>query len=162
MGTGKTAVSKVLSAIKGMTYVDVDEEIVKSEGMSIPNIFETKSEAYFREAETKQLAKIAENRGQIVACGGGVILKDENIDIMKKHGIVVRLDAPAEEIYERIGEDNNRPLAKDKGIEGIRAMLRERKAQYEKAADITIDTTGMQIQDICSAILDAIKTDVAV
>ncbi len=156
MGTGKTAVSKVLSDIKGMVYVDVDEEIVKALGMSIPDIFKEKSEEYFRSVETKILDDIAQKRGQIVACGGGIVLKDENIDIMKKHGIVVRLDAPAEEIYARISEDSNRPLAKDKGIEGIKEMLKDRKEQYDKAADVVIDTSGMQIQDICSAILDAI------
>ncbi|MCR5082044.1 MAG: type I 3-dehydroquinate dehydratase [Parasporobacterium sp.] len=156
MGTGKTAVSKVLSDIKGMVYVDVDEEIVNALGMTIPDIFKEKSEEYFRSVETKVLSQIAERRGQIVACGGGIVLKDENIEIMKKHGIVVRLDAPAEEIYARISEDSNRPLAKDKGIDGIKEMLNERKERYDKAADITIDTAGMQIQDICSAILDAI------
>ena len=158
MGCGKSAVSAQMVKKHGMMIREMDEEIVEREGMSIPEIFETKGESYFRDVETNLLAEIAESKNQIVSCGGGAVLREENIQHMKKSGKVVLLTAKAETILERVKDDDNRPLLKgNKNVDFIQEMLNKRRPNYEKAADIIVETDEKSLDEICREIINKVK-----
>ena len=110
MGAGKSTVSTYLSKILASPQVEMDEEIVKKEGMSINKIFEEYGETYFRNCETNLLIELQKKNNQIISCGGGVALRDENVAEMKKNGKVVLLTASPEVILERVKDNDDRPL----------------------------------------------------
>lgn len=142
MGTGKSTLGKTIAKkIDGMVLREMDEMIVEREGRSISDIFATDGEEYFRRVETDLLREIAKGDNQVISCGGGVPLREENIDIMKESGIVVWLTASAYHIYQRVKNDTARPLLKDKMTqEYISQMMDAREPFYSKAADYRIET----------------------
>lgn len=155
MGCGKSAVSSYMAREYDMKVMEMDEEIVKREKMSIPEIFETKGEPYFRDVESKLLLELENKEDMIVSCGGGAILREQNVESMKKSGTVVLLKADPETILERVKDDNNRPLLMGKkDVIHIKGMLDERYPKYKKAADIVITTDNKEIKDICKEIID--------
>ena len=158
MGCGKSAVSSRMAKEHGMNIREMDEEIVKREGISISEIFETKGEAYFRSVETKLMIEISEMDNQIVSCGGGAVLREENVQAMKNSGVVVLLTAKAETILNRVKHDDNRPLLKgNKNVEFIQDMLDKRRPKYEAAADIVVETDDKKIYEICNEIIQKVK-----
>ena len=157
MGCGKSTIASCLSEKYGMAVVEMDEELVLREGMSIPNIFEKYGETYFRDAETKLVLELQDRERQVVSCGGGVVLREENIASMKKSGTIVFLTAKAETILSRVKDDDNRPLLQGKkDVVSIQEMLNQRRPKYEKAADILIATDGRDTEEICKEILEKI------
>ena len=93
MGTGKSTVAKILSEKHGWDLLEMDEMIVQQEGMSIPDIFETHGEEHFRDIESNLIKDICLQENKVVSCGGGVVLRSQNVDAMKKSGIIVLLSA---------------------------------------------------------------------
>lgn len=161
MGTGKTTISKCLSGLLQMQEVDTDQRIVKKEGCSIPEIFENYGEPYFREAETSVLKELEKEKGLIVSCGGGIVLKEENLASMRKQGKIVLLTATPETILERVKEDTNRPILKgNMNVEFIESLLNKRKDRYLEAADLIIGTDGRSIEAICQEIISGVQQDV--
>lgn len=155
MGCGKSAVSTYMSKEYGMDIVEMDEEIVRRERMSIPQIFEEKGEAYFRDAESQLLQEIETQNNKVISCGGGVILREKNVESMKKSGKIVLLTAEPETILERVKDDDNRPLLKgNKNVGYIKELLEKRYPYYKKAADIVVKTDDKMIEDICKEILE--------
>ncbi len=137
-----------------LDILDMDEEIERREGMRISEIFEKKGEEYFRKLETQLLCEIENMKNLVVSCGGGVVLKSENVDLMKNQGVIVLLTASPETILERIKDDDSRPLLKgNKNVEFIQNMLNERIPKYQLAADIVVETDGKSLEDICKEIL---------
>ena len=158
MGCGKSAISYWLSKNCGLKSVEMDQEIVNQEGMSIPEIFETKGETYFRDLETTLLQKIQGQSDCIVSCGGGVVLRDENIELMKKNGCVVLLKASPETILERVKHDENRPLLKGKkDVVSIKEMIDKRWPRYMAAADLVVSVDGRTPKEIGTEILKKVK-----
>ena len=90
MGSGKSTVASCLAHNYNLNIVEMDQMIVEQEGMSIPDIFAQKGEAYFRDAETELLIAIGKEQNKVVSCGGGVVLRERNIAEMKKSGIPTR------------------------------------------------------------------------
>lgn len=155
MGTGKTSVGRVLAEMLGLDVVDTDDVIVAKEGISINEIFAKHGEEYFRQVEARVVAELAEGEPVIISCGGGVPLREENRSIIKENGISVLLTASAETIYQRIKNDDQRPLLKDNmTVEHIQDMLNKRKAAYEEASIIVVDTENKSIGDICVEIME--------
>lgn len=149
MGCGKSTVARELQKRTGMAMVDIDAAIVEREQTTIADIFENKGEEEFRNIETEVLRDESQKGGRIIACGGGAVLRDENITIMKRYGTVVLLTATPETIYGRVCSDTNRPLLNNNmSVEHITDMLESRWDAYEKAADIVIDTDNIEISDI--------------
>jgi len=109
MGCGKSAIGRRLSFFLKMPYYDMDHEIVRQQGMTIPEIFEKYGEAHFRKIETEFL-KNFRDEACIIATGGGVAVNEENRKIMRRTGLVFFLDAKFEDIYMRIRNDKNRPI----------------------------------------------------
>jgi shikimate kinase len=159
MGTGKTAVGKELSRLLNMKLIDVDSEIEKSEKMTINEIFTHFGEARFREIETEMVKKISQSKNVIISTGGGVVLKQENIDILKKNGVIFWLTASPETILNRTGNSNKRPLLQTENpLTRIKELLSFRKPFYEKA-DIMIDTEGKSPLQIAEEIIQRVKDE---
>jgi shikimate kinase len=157
MGAGKTAVGKELAQILGMKLIDVDTEIEKSEKMTINKIFSQFGEPRFREIETGMIQQIAAGKNLIISTGGGAVLKQENMDILREDGVIVCLKASPETILRRTSASNDRPLLKvENPLEKINQLLTFRKPFYEKA-DIMIDTENKTPLQIAEEIIEKIK-----
>ncbi len=155
MGCGKTTISVLLAKNLGCKCCDTDEMIVEREGMSIPSIFEKYGEQYFRQAETNLLNDMKSFRG-VAACGGGMMLSEENAAIANSSGRVVFIDTPFEECYERISGDSNRPIAASKTKEELKALFDERYPLYLKNSAFSVpgDSSPM---DIAASIAKLVK-----
>ncbi len=153
MGAGKSSVSRAMAEKYGFRETDTDEMIVSREKMPIPQIFEKKGEAYFRNVETIVLKETAKKRGMVVSCGGGVILKEENRRLMKESGEVILLLAKPKTIYERVKNGKNRPLLNgNMNVEYIEKLLKERTPLYELAKTREIATEGKTPERIAEEI----------
>lgn len=140
MGTGKTTVSSALSKITGLKEIDVDAYIVEKAKMSISEIFEKYGEEYFRNLETESLREIANNKDQIISCGGGAVLKDENVDILKNSGTIVLLTATPETIFDRVKDHTHRPiLNNDMSLSHVKSLMEKREPRYQSVADIKVN-----------------------
>lgn len=140
MGTGKTTVSSALSKITGLKEIDVDAYIVEKAKMSISEIFEKYGEEYFRSLETESLREIANNKNQIISCGGGAVLKDENVDILKNSGTIVLLTATPETIFDRVKDHTHRPiLNNDMSLSHVKSLMEKREPRYQSVADIKVN-----------------------
>ncbi len=159
MGTGKTAVGKALAEKLGKEFVELDSLIEQKAGKTIPEIFQQGGEVAFRELEIAVIKKVAENKDAVIACGGGVVLNKINIDRLRKECIIVYLTASPGAILKRTsGDENERPLLKaDSRALTIRELLRFRKPFYERAADITIDTSKLDIDAVVEQIIEKVK-----
>ena len=155
MGTGKTTLSEYLADRLPLSELDMDAKIVENEGMSINAIFETQGEPYFRGLETQLLIDLQKEAHLLVSCGGGVVLREENVTEMKKNGVIVLLTAKAETILERVKDDDSRPLLRgNKNVEFIQNMLDVRGPKYLAAADIIIETDGKTTEEIAEELCD--------
>ena len=157
MGSGKSTVASCLADKYGMKIVEMDQVIEEREGMNISDIFAQKGETYFRDAETKLLIEIQSGTNTVISCGGGVVLRDENVMEMKKCGKIVLLSARPETILERVEKDENRPLLQgNKNVSFISSMMEQRRPKYERAADYVIQTDGKGAEEICREIFKKI------
>ena len=144
MGTGKSTVGTGLAKQLGYAFVDLDEEIVRQEGMSIPEIFAQHGEGYFREAESRALMQLMGQQRLVIATGGGCVLREVNCRRMKEQGFVVHLTAAVGTIIERIKDDHNRPLLQGDASERVRSLMAERAGKYDFAdAEIATDARSM-------------------
>lgn len=157
MGTGKTAVGKELAILLDIPLIDVDAEIEKSERMTINDIFKQRGESGFREIETAMIKKISQRKDSIISTGGGAVLKDENMETLRKSGIILCLMASPGTILQRVGNNNERPLLQGENpFEKIKELLHVRKPFYDKA-DIIIDTENRTPLQIAEEIIERIR-----
>lgn len=153
MGAGKSSVGRALSEALHMQYISTDDIIEEQEKMKIVEIFKTKGEKYFREREKEVIKEVSNMKGCIIATGGGSVLNWENVEHLKKGGEIFFLKAKPEVIYERIKDDKGRPLLNVADpISTIKRILKARIALYRKAADYTIDTSALSIDEVVEKI----------
>ncbi len=158
MGAGKSTVSDFLSKELAMDVVEMDQIIAQRQGMSISDIFETYGEPYFRDLETKLLIEMQSRSNVVVSCGGGVAMRECNVAEMKKNGRVVLLTAKPETILERVKDNHDRPLLENnKNVDFIADLMEKRRAKYEAAADIIIETDGKDTQTICEEMIHRLR-----
>ena len=154
MGAGKTTIAQALQKKLEMDYVELDRMIENKQGMRTAEIFDTYGEDYFRNLESNCLIEIGTRRQTIVSCGGGTVLRKENVDVIRAHGRVVLLEARAETVRERIQDEASRPLFQRlKNVDDVRALMEERRISYEQAADLTIVTDGKRTGEICDELI---------
>ena len=116
--------------------------------------FEEYGETYFRNCETNLLIELQKKNNQIISCGGGVALRDENVAEMKKNGKVVLLTASPEVILERVKDSDDRPLLRgNKNTEFISNMMEQRRPKYEAAADVVVNTDYKTVEEIAEEIV---------
>ena len=157
MGSGKSTVGKFLAMVYGYDFIDTDELIEIKEGMSINNIFAEKGEDYFRQLETKVLVDLkGKLRNTVIATGGGMPVKEKNRPLLKELGKVFYLKANYDTTYKRVSGGNGRPLLNN--LEGnslyqrIKEMTAIRTPIYTEVADVVIDTTQIDEQEVAREI----------
>ena len=155
MGVGKTSTSRALSRMLGVKETDTDAMIVEKEGCQIPEIFDKKGEAYFRSLETGILDDIKNMKPCIVSCGGGMVMRSENVRKIKETGRVVLLSASPETIYLHVKDSTNRPLLNgNMNIPYIKKLMDERMPKYLDAADVVIVTDGLNPKEVADKIVE--------
>jgi len=161
MGVGKTAVGKVLAQKLNKKFVEMDALIEQKAEKSIPEIFQQDGETAFRELEIEVTKEVSQGKNQVIACGGGVALNKINIDRLKKEAVIIYLTASPEVIMRRTSTvEGERPLlnTSDKALT-IQELLTFREPFYERAADIKIDTTELDISAVVEQIIIKTKGD---
>ena len=160
MGAGKSAIAKGLEKRFGCARVEMDQAIEEQQNMTINEIFAQRGEEAFRQIETEFLKEIAQQEACVVSCGGGVVLREENIALMKQSGTVIYLSATPETIYERVHRSTHRPLLNGHmDVEYIAQMLTARLPHYQKAMDLAIVTDEKSKEDIVSEIAEAVRAN---
>ena len=157
MGSGKSTIAKLLAnRLKDFSFVDTDEEIIKSQKISINEIFEKYGEKTFRTIETEQLKEILKKDNQVIATGGGIVISEDNLNLLLNNSVLIYLKAEPEELYKRVKNNKERPLLNDCNIkEKIINLLGQREEKYKKA-HFTIDTTNKTPDIIVKEILEKI------
>ena len=132
----------------------MDQIIAEREGMSIPDIFEVHGEQYFRDLETNLLIEMQARKNVVISCGGGTPLRECNVVEMKKNGRVVLLTASPKTIFDRVKDSHDRPVIENnKNVPFIADLMEKRRAKYEAAADIVINTDGKSIIEVCEELV---------
>ena len=158
--TGKTSVGKKLAEAIKWNFVDTDTLIVEKNGKSIKNIVDEKGWDYFRKEEAMVLKEVCSLKNSVVATGGGVVLLKENVDIMKKNGLIILLKAKFETIKSRIEKDdtsnqNRPPLKQALALDlEIKETLKKREPIYKSLSDISFSTDDLSVSEIVSKVLN--------
>jgi shikimate kinase len=153
MGTGKTTIGRIIAARLGWQFADTDALIEQRQGKSIRDIFAQDGEEAFRQLETELCRELVDWQEHAIATGGGIVLRAENRALLQRAGLVVCLEAPAEEIYRRLQHATNRPLLQaDDPQQRIRDLLAERAEAYG-ALPLHIGTIGMRPGETASMII---------
>lgn len=152
MGTGKTSVGRELAARMKREFVDLDSLIEKRQGRRITDIFAAEGEAFFRRLEKEALEEVCLSENKVVSCGGGIVIDGGNVSLMKEKGILVCLSASPEVIYARTRGSSCRPLLNvPDPVARIGELLKQRGCYYA-LADITVDTSGMNVEETAAHI----------
>jgi shikimate kinase len=149
-GTGKSTVARLLAAKLGLPVVSLDEEIVRHAGRSIPEIVQEHGWPHFRDIEAAITRQFASQDGLIIDAGGGVILRPENVDNLRRAGRLFWLRASVPVIVKRIEGGTQRPaLTAGKSFtEEVEEVLRERTPLYTAAAHHTIETDARSPEEV--------------
>lgn len=143
MGCGKSTVGKKTAKLLGVPFVDLDDYIEQKEGMKITEIFERYGEAAFRQKENEAVREIAQKGGMVVACGGGTVLAQQNVDVFhQSESVIVMLYVPLVLLQDRLKNDTQRPLLqKPNRRQVIADLYKQRIPFYRKAADVVVRST---------------------
>jgi shikimate kinase len=156
MGAGKTTVGRKLAKALEWQFVDLDQQVEQSTGVTVSTIFEIEGEAGFRQREANALAQAARETGLVVATGGGVVLNPMNRARMSASGYVVYLYAPPEQLYARTKHDKSRPLLQVADpLARIRYLVEKRDPLYREVADIVIES-GVGPNNTVNCIMKAV------
>ena len=159
MGTGKTAVGQVLAKRLNRQLIEVDAIIEQTAGKTISDIFSNDGEIYFRELEIEAIKQAAAGEKQVIACGGGAVLNTINIDRLRVTGVIINLSAAPEIILKRtIKQNGSRPLLNvEQPLDRIKELQKLRKPLYDRAADVTINTSKLNIDAVAEKIINRLK-----
>ena len=156
MGCGKSAVGRRLASLLNLKHIDTDSEIEKITGKTIMQLFKD-SAVRFRSEETLLLRKLAGKQNLVISTGGGIVLKPENVELLKADGVLINLYADPEVIYQRVKGKRNRPLLNRGNLkERINELLKERANAYD-IAELSIDTGKYTINEIAEQIIQYLK-----
>jgi len=141
MGAGKSTIGRVLAAELHLSFRDSDKVIEDRTGADIPWIFDMEGEEGFRDRESAVLDELSKGKDVVIATGGGIILRQQNRDIMKSSGYVCYLTASIEQLVERTARDKKRPLLQvENPRQKIIDLVALRDPLYTEAADFVINT----------------------
>lgn len=154
MGTGKSTIARMVSRCLGVEQMEMDQRIVEKEGMEINEIFSRYGEEYFRDLETEMLRELSLVKPAIISCGGGIVLRKENVSLMQKLGRTILLTASPETVLSRVERDDSRPnLRGRKNVEGIRELMDQRREYYEAAAQMVIATDKKSPEEVAELVI---------
>ena len=153
MGGGKTTIGRQLAMRLGYHFIDMDEQIENDQNCSISEIFIQQGEEFFRRLETDLLKKLLQVQNTVVATGGGVVVTEGNLDLMKRIGTIIYLKTSVDEIIERVKNTLHRPLLQNENTEErIHLLLQHRTPLYEQADQI-VETKNLSPQAITVLII---------
>jgi len=152
MGAGKSTVGPILANTLGWNYYDLDKVIEERLGKKIKEIFEDNGEPFFRQVESDTLKELSHSNNVIISLGGGTIVNQNNLKIIKSTGKIIYLKASIDSIYKRVAFKRDRPnllidgeeFSKEKLIQKINNLFNAREKYYNQA-DLTIDTDKISI-----------------
>ena len=154
MGSGKSSVGRLLATHLGFQFVDTDILVVKEAGMPITEIFERHGEAVFRDMEAQALQSLLGKQCLVVATGGGIVTREENIATLHQLGFTLGLMANEETIFERVSRNTKRPLLQTPNPrQTIADLLAVRAPLYAKAAHFQVDTSTKTHAEVAQEIL---------
>ena len=157
MGSGKTAVANCLANKYGLSKIDLDAYIEQKEHTSLADLYSSTPEEVIRGKETKYLRKVINKDYRVISLGGGVVLKEENMDLIREKGIVILLTARPDTIASRIKNDRSRSLiGENMDLDYIANLMSQREQDFQNVADLTISTDDKTIEDICKEIVESL------
>ena len=158
MGSGKSTIGQIIAQKTLFTLCDTDKIIEKKYG-SISQIFAVHGEAYFRELESQTVKELSSCDNLVVATGGGLVLRDKNIALLKEKGKIVFLRAKAETLINRLQKDASRPLLQqgESPSERIKTLLATRAPIYERVADFVVDVDDKGAEEIAESVVLLMK-----
>lgn len=160
MGVGKSSFGKYLSRELGSQFVDLDEEIERRSGVSIPEIFEKEGEGGFRRRETQLLKEFSQSENLVVATGGGVVTIQENRQILKNNAThVIHLLASPKVCFFRTRNSNRPLLQTEDPFKTIEELIEKRTPLYEEVKKMTFDTEKMTFSQMSNAVLEVLNKE---
>jgi shikimate kinase len=158
MGAGKSSVGRCLQRRTGLDICDIDDIVASKFGISIPEIFSRHGEQRFREAETEALRGLAMTKPAIIVTGGGIVLRGENIDLLKRLGVIVWLHGNEETLFKRASRSANRPLLQTPNPRrAFSQIIQARRPVYANIAHLRVDTSVLTDEEVAVAILSKLK-----
>ena len=146
LGAGKSTLARNLGQLFGRAYVDTDRLVERRLGKSVALVFGEDGEDAFRDAETSELKKLYSRKSLLVSCGGGIIERPENTELMHDMGAVVFLDGDLEDSMRQIQRPDLRPDYST--AEEAEALYRLRRPLYERAADYVVDIRNKTFEQV--------------
>lgn len=157
MAVGKSAIGRNLAKKLRRRFVDLDRLIERAEGSKVSDIFAQKGEAYFRQLEKRTLLHVLEEENQVIATGGGVVVDDENLNLLQERTLLIGLTANLDTLLARAGVGTQRPLLQGSNRrEKVQELLRQREARYAQAG-LMIDTSEMSIDQVVETIIRSLE-----
>jgi shikimate kinase len=153
MGSGKSTVGPLLAALLGMAHVELDAMISAAAGLSVEDIFSRAGEAGFRDLESKALREVLMEGGKVISCGGGVVLRTDNVEMLRRHCRVFFLKIAPQAAVERLRRVGGRPLLEGKDLEErVRTLMSERESCYVCAAHEIVEAGEDSPEEIAEEI----------
>ncbi len=140
-GSFKSTAGRIAAKKLSLDFFDADDEYVKNYGEKISDTFARGGEELFRSRETQVIKELSEKNGCLISCGGGAVLRPENMAALKKSCVVILLKADPSALYARISGDKSRPVTSGKSESELKDLYEKRKPLYEKYGDFTVDNT---------------------
>jgi shikimate kinase len=153
MGTGKTAVGKILAQRLDKDFIELDAMIEERSGKPVTAIFRDEGETGFRRLEIETTAKAARRKNAVIACGGGIVLNKISIERLAKNNVIVCLTASPAVILKRTGGDSRPLLNVEDRKSRIEELLKLRRPYYEQAAEIEIDTSRLTPEGVARKVM---------
>jgi shikimate kinase len=157
MGAGKSTVGRLLARRLGRCFVETDDMVTGRQGRSIPEIFRLDGEERFRQLEGDALDALALKAGDVIATGGGLPCREGRMSRLRELGTVIWLKNDIGVGFERARRSGTRPMLAGRSREEIDALYRQREPYYQQA-HLTIDTTGLGVDQVVSRLLSILRT----
>ena len=158
MGSGKSTVSRHMSRALDVPKIEMDDLLAERAGKPITQIFAEDGEEVFRQMETALLREIGAGEPALVSCGGGVVLRPENVEIMKATGTILLLSATPQTIFQRVRHSTKRPILNgNMNVEFIAELMAKRDPAYRAAADVTVSIDGKTSDVVARELVERIR-----
>lgn len=159
MGSGKTTIGKEISRILGAPLLDTDSIIESREGTTINNIFASRGENHFRDLETQLIRDISsKDTPSVISTGGGIVIRPENRELLRKLGFVVWINADIDVLFERVARHSHRPLLHTPDPQKtLSDLLETRSPWYRESAHMTVDTSNLTIPETVAGIVESAR-----
>jgi shikimate kinase len=156
MGAGKSMCGRILARRLGRCFVETDDMIVARDGRSIPEIFDAAGEERFRQLEAEAVEALRMKTDHVIATGGGLPCHEGRMEVLRSLGTVAWLDGDFRELYERARRGGERPMLQGRSAAEVEALY-QRRTRYYRQAHLTIDTTGLGVDEVVGRLVRALR-----